>query len=145
GAFPPALFVGLRRGSDDLRTRIDARVDAMFARGLVSETEGLLARGLAQNKTALQAIGYRQVVEFLQGQRTLAETVALVKQRTRQFAKRQMTWFRGQASLTWVELAPDDEAGAVAERLEHLWRQSLSPSPHPPLSPSSGSGEGLCR
>jgi tRNA dimethylallyltransferase len=122
---PPTLFIGLRRGHEDLRARIDARVDEMFARGLVSETEQLLARGLAQNRTALQAIGYRQVAEFLRGQGTLAETIALVKQRTRQFAKRQMTWFRGQTALTWMELAPEDEAGTVAERLERLWRQSL--------------------
>src|SRR5262249_47671013 len=137
----PALFIGLRRGNEDLRARIEARVDEMFARGLVSETEQLLARGLAQNRTALQAIGYRQVAEFLRGQGTLAETIALVKQRTRQFAKRQMTWFRGQRALTWMELAPDDEAGSVAERVERLWRQFL-PSSHPTLSPPSGSGEG---
>jgi tRNA dimethylallyltransferase len=121
----PALFIALRRSSADLRARIDARVEEMFARGLVRETERLLAQGLAENRTALQAIGYRQVVEFLRGQRTLAETIALVKQRTRQFAKRQMTWFRGQAALRWVELAPDDEAGAVAEGLERLWKEFL--------------------
>ena len=68
----------------------------MFRRGLVAETEQLLKRGLAENKTAMQALGYRQVVEHLQGERSLEETIALVKIRTRQFAKRQMTWFRRQ-------------------------------------------------
>src|SRR5438874_386843 len=86
-------FIGLRRSSDDLRARIDARVDAMFARGLAQETEQLLKRGLAENRTAMQAIGYRQVVEHLRHARSRDETIALVKQRTRQFAKRQMTWF----------------------------------------------------
>ena len=80
----------------------------MFARGLVDETRELLKRGLAQNKTAMQAIGYRQVVEHLRGERPLAETIELVKIRTRQFAKRQLTWFRAQTGAQWIELKPDD-------------------------------------
>jgi tRNA dimethylallyltransferase len=79
----------------------------MFARGLVDETRELLQRGLEQNKTAMQAIGYRQVVEYLRGERSLAETIELVKIRTRQFAKRQLTWFRAQKNLEWIELEPD--------------------------------------
>jgi tRNA dimethylallyltransferase len=89
-----------------LHARIEARVEEMFRRGLVAETEQLLKRGLAQNQTALQALGYRQVVEHLRGERSLAETIELVKIRTRQFAKRQMTWFRGQMDLEWIELKP---------------------------------------
>ena len=89
----------------------------MFARGLVPETDQLLKRGLAENRTARQAIGYRQVVEHLRGVRSLPETIALVKQRTRQFAKRQMTWFRRQFKLEWVSLGACDEAPDVAGRL----------------------------
>jgi tRNA dimethylallyltransferase len=74
---------------------------------LVDETRRLLERGLAQNPTAMQAIGYRQVVEHLRGERSLPETIELVKTRTRQFAKRQMTWFHGQMRLEWIELKPD--------------------------------------
>jgi tRNA dimethylallyltransferase len=92
----------------DLHTRINARVDTMFACGLVDETRALLARGLEQNKTAMQAIGYRQVVEHLRGERPLAETINLVKSRTRQFAKRQLTWFRRQLDPEWIELKPDE-------------------------------------
>ena len=101
-------FYCFTRSSDDLRKRIDVRVDAMFARGLVDETRELLKRGLEQNKTAMQAIGYRQVVEYLHGERSLTETIELVKIRTRQFAKRQLTWFRAQKNLTWIELKPDE-------------------------------------
>jgi tRNA dimethylallyltransferase len=108
------LFFGLEREADDLRRRMDVRVEAMFARGLVSETRDLLARGLAQNPTALQAIGYRQVVEHLRGERSLAETVEWVKLRTRQFAKRQMTWFRRQALLTWLRVTPEETPAATA-------------------------------
>jgi len=96
------------RASAELRMRINTRVDAMFARGLVAETRALLQQGLAENKTAMQAIGYRQVVEHLHGERDLAETVELVKSRTRQFAKRQLTWFRRHGDMEWMELKPVD-------------------------------------
>ena len=117
---PSPLFLGLSRAADDLRARIDARVEDMFRRGLVAETADLLRRGLAQNRTATQAIGYRQVIEHLRGERSLADTVTLVKQRTRQFAKRQMTWFRRQADVTWVAVGPDEDAASVVERLRRL-------------------------
>ncbi len=101
----------------DLRARINARVDAMFARGLVDETRELLKRGLEQNKTAMQAIGYRQVVEHLRGERSLAETIELVRIKTRQFAKRQMTWFRRQLDPEWIELKPDESLEEIARRI----------------------------
>jgi tRNA dimethylallyltransferase len=110
-------FFALSRNAEDLRARIDARVDQMFARGLVAETERLLARGLGRNKTAMQAIGYRQVVEHLRGERSLEETVALVKTRTRQFAKRQMTWFRRQLPVTWVDVQVGEPAEHVVDRV----------------------------
>jgi tRNA dimethylallyltransferase len=109
-----ARLFGLTRASDDLRARTEKRVDEMFRRGLVAETEQLLKRGLAENKTAMQALGYRQVVEHLRGERSLEDTIELVKIRTRQFAKRQMTWWRRQQSLEWIELKPDDTPDAVA-------------------------------
>ena len=89
----------------------------MFARGLAQETEQLLKRGLAENRTAMQAIGYRQVVEHLRHARSLEETIALVKQRTRQFAKRQMTWFRRQFRLEWLNCAPQASPESVADKL----------------------------
>jgi tRNA dimethylallyltransferase len=96
------------RAAEDLHRRINVRVDEMFARGLVAETRGLLQRGLAENKFAMQAIGYRQVVEHLRGERALAATIELVKSRTRQFAKRQLTWFRRHGNCEWIELKPDE-------------------------------------
>ncbi len=100
----PGHYIGLTRPPGELTARIRQRVDEMFANGLVSETQSLLQRGLAENPTAMQALGYRQVVEHLRGQRSLAETIELVKIRTRQFAKRQLTWFRRQMNLDWVSL-----------------------------------------
>ncbi|MBC8094295.1 MAG: tRNA (adenosine(37)-N6)-dimethylallyltransferase MiaA, partial [Akkermansiaceae bacterium] len=112
---PAARLLGLSRNPDDLRLRINRRVDEMFRRGLVAETENLLKHGLAENRTAMQALGYRQVVEYLRGERSLSETVELVKIRTRQFAKRQMTWFRRQLNVDWVE--SDDASKKLASIL----------------------------
>jgi len=112
-------FYCFTRHPDDLHARINARVDAMFARGLVDETRELLKHGLAENKTAMQAIGYRQVVEHLRGERSLPETIEPVKIRTRQFAKRQLTWFRAQKNLEWIELKPDEPVETVIEKLAY--------------------------
>jgi tRNA dimethylallyltransferase len=98
------------RPAADLHRRINDRVDEMFARGLVDETRELLQHGLAENKCALQAIGYRQVVEHLRSEHNLAETIELVKIRTRQFAKRQLTWFRRHGNCQWIELAENEAA-----------------------------------
>ena len=110
------LFV-LRRTADDLRARLSSRVDDMFRTGLIEETRSLLDRGLALNRTALQAIGYRQVVEHLQGLRDLPATIQCVKQKTWQYARRQMTWFRHRSGVVWVEAGAQDTAESIANRI----------------------------
>ncbi len=113
-------WLGLQRAPGDLHRRIDARVEEMFRRGLVAETERLLVEGLGSNPTAMQALGYRQVAEHLAGLRNLPGTVELVKIRTRQFAKRQMTWFRRQMRLRWIRITGEPGAEEV---LEHVQRE----------------------
>jgi tRNA dimethylallyltransferase len=114
---PAPNFFVLYRPTRDSHIRINQRVDKMFARGLLAETEQLLQDGLAHNKTAMQAIGYRQVAEHLRGERNLSETVELVKIRTRQFAKRQLTWFRRHAHAHWIELLDRETAEETAVRI----------------------------
>lgn len=111
------LAIGVSRPAGLLHVAIHARVDQMFESGLVEETKALLEQGLEHNRTAMQAIGYRQVVEHLQGQRSLAATVELVKQRTRQLAKRQLTWFNHQMRLEWKTIESGPQAFKVAEQL----------------------------
>lgn len=108
---------GIAREREDLHQRIHERVDVMFARGLVEETRRLLPLGLEGNRTAMQAIGYRQVVEHLRGERGLRETIELVKTRTRQFSKRQGTWFRGQLDLQWLDVGRQESPAATADRI----------------------------
>jgi tRNA dimethylallyltransferase len=118
----------LTRQPADLHARINARVDTMFARELVDETLELLKHGLEHNKTAMQAIGYRQVVGHLRGERSLAETIELVKSRTRQFAKRQLTWFRRHGNCEWIELTPQESPEKITEKICGLI-QKQPPSP----------------
>jgi tRNA dimethylallyltransferase len=101
---PPANFIGLELNRDHLHARINQRVDAMIARGLVEETRALLSRGLRENRTACQALGYRQTIDHLDGKISLPETIDLIKLRTRQFAKRQLTWFRRQLPCQWLAM-----------------------------------------
>ena len=100
--------------------RIDTRVDAMFAAGLVAETCSLRS-ALEGNPVAQQALGYRQVIGHLNDEQGLPETVALVKSRTWQFARRQMTWFRklhGTQTLTVPAAeAPAETARRLIEQL----------------------------
>ena len=114
---PAFRAFGLLRETKDLHERINGRVESMFEQGLVEETRRLLDRGLAENPTAMQSLGYRQVVEHLRGERSLNETIELVKLRTRQFAKRQMTWFRHQLPLRWIDVVADERAVAVMQQI----------------------------
>jgi len=110
-------LIGLIRPSGELNRRIESRVESMFRSGLVEETQALVARGLLENPTAMQALGYRQVVESFKNKRSLPQTIELVKIRTRQFAKRQMTWFKTQAVVDWISLGPDMAANLANVRL----------------------------
>lgn len=100
-----------------LHARIDQRVEQMFASGLVNETQQVLARYGELSRTALQAVGYREVIEHLQGERDLAETIQLVKYRTHQFARRQETWFRGLSECRVLELANGNEPSQTVGRM----------------------------
>ena len=101
--------IGLRLERAVLVRRIEDRVDRMFARGLVGEVRGLLEKGIPEDAPPFRALGYRHVLAHLRGGLGLDEAVALTKADTRQYAKRQMTWFRKMAEVAWF--APDDGPG----------------------------------
>jgi len=99
----PARFVGIAVEHEVLYEVIERRVDAMMAAGLLDEVRGLLAAGFAEALTAQQAIGYKELVPVLAGERTLEDAVAEIKQSTRRYAKRQRTWFKRDARIAWIE------------------------------------------
>ncbi len=100
-----------------LHERINRRVVEMFAAGLVAEVQALLARKSGLGKTARQALGYKEVINHLEMGVPLDETVALIQTRTRQFAKRQHTWFKNLVECTAVEIAGTETPVEIAESL----------------------------
>lgn len=114
------LFVGLNMERELLYRRIDARVDLMLAQGLEEEVRRLLRR-YPPTLASMEAIGYREMVLYLRGLLTGAETAALIKRNTRRFAKRQLTWFRREARLRWFDLT---EPAARLQSVEDIVRLS---------------------
>ena len=98
-----ALYIGLSfRDREDLRQRIDRRVDDMVRQGLLQEVQDLLDSGLPRDATALQAIGYKQFLAVADGTATPDQAVEEVKLRSRQYAKRQLTWLRRNPDIHWI-------------------------------------------
>lgn len=117
-----AICFGVTWPPGELRERISHRVDHMFNQGLVRETEQLIGRGLTANPTAMQALGYRQVVEHLNGVRSLDDTIELVKIRTRQFAKRQLTWIKRHLRLQWISRHQGMNPALAAREIQTFYR-----------------------
>jgi tRNA dimethylallyltransferase len=110
----------LDRPRPELHERIDCRVEQMFSQGLVEEVQTLLAAPGSIGPVPAQAVGYREVIGMLQGEATLEETIVQVQRRTRQFAKRQMTWFRHLAEVRLIPISAGDAPESMAERLAAL-------------------------
>lgn len=96
------IKIGLTRDRTELYELIEKRVEAMLAKGLIDEVKNLLA--MSPGKTALQAIGYKEITSFLKGGLSLDKAAALIKQRTRNYAKRQITWFKKEEGISWLEV-----------------------------------------
>jgi tRNA dimethylallyltransferase len=116
----------------ELAARIERRVDQMFAAGLVEEVRRLAAGPRPLGKTARQAVGYREVLEHLQGVRGLAETVELVKTHSRQLAKRQGTWFRSLGECRFLPMMEPADPRETAQRLATLATPARTPVPPQP-------------
>lgn len=97
-----AYFV-LNDDRSRLYEKIDRRVDAMIGQGLVSEVENLKAIGCTRDLVSMQGLGYKEILDYLNGNCSLEEAVYLIKRDTRHFAKRQLTWFRREKSVIWVD------------------------------------------
>ena len=133
------LKIGLSPARDRLYRRIEERVDRMFAGGLVEEVRSILAKGYSSDCKPLQSLGYLQAVRFLRGEMSLQEAADATKQATRNFAKRQFTWFRKEENVTWFpgfgdedSLGSDVEA-CVEEFIRPGTRQPAGTPTHPVL------------
>ena len=119
-AYRFAYFV-LNRERDALYERINVRVDEMFAQGLVQEVQGLIDAGIPRTAVSMQGLGYKETAAALCGEMTMEEAREIIKRDTRHYAKRQLTWFRRERDVIWVnkEEYPDDTA-VLAEMIRIL-------------------------
>jgi tRNA dimethylallyltransferase len=97
-------IIGLTSDRKILNNRVEERVDQMIEKGLVAEVKSLLEKGYSPELSSMQAIGYKEIVEYLQDKTTLPEAIEQIKTATRQFVKRQYTWFRAFKNVEWLEV-----------------------------------------
>jgi len=119
--FYDARFIGVTVQRAALYQRINARVDDMLASGLIGEVQALLDRGLRDALTAAQAIGYKELVPVIEDGAPLDDAVDAIKQATRRYAKRQLTWFRADPRVAWLDVtdsSPTQAADAAREAID---------------------------
>lgn len=116
----PYIGIGLTRERADLYARIAARTDAMLTAGWLAEVEKLVSWGYTREYAAMNSLGYRELLAYVEGEMGWDETVAAIKKTTCHLAKRQLTWFRKMAHVRWFNLSTMDEQTAVATLMQHL-------------------------
>ena len=117
----PLRAFGLCLPRDCLYRRVETRVNQMIERGLIEEVKGLLDGGCPRNCVAMQGIGYKEIVGYLDGQQPLDEAIAQLKTNTRRLAKRQLTWFRNDSRILWVELTQYE---SIHQAVDYLLSQT---------------------
>lgn len=115
-----AYFV-LNDRREEIYSRIELRVEQMVAAGLVEEVQRLKEMGCTKDMVSMQGLGYKEILRYLEGELTLEEAIYLIKRDTRHFAKRQLTWFRREKEVIWVEKPQVDQAGQNAlDRMQEI-------------------------
>jgi tRNA dimethylallyltransferase len=115
-----SLVIGLNRQRPHLYRRIEERIDCQLANGLLDETRALLDRGYRRDSPAMKGLGYRHVAAYLDGACEREDMVRQFKRDTRRFAKRQMTWFRGEPEITWLMIEESERMDETVERVIRL-------------------------
>jgi len=114
------VMIGLSMDRDVLYQRINERVDKMIEAGLVEEVRLLLDRGYQPGLTSMQGLGYKELVPYLYGEITLEQAINDIKQRTRHFAKRQLSWFRRMTEIQWFDMTDPEERPRVSETIMQI-------------------------
>ncbi len=120
-----AIF-GLTMQRNLLYRRIEQRVDQMIAAGLVEEVKSLLDKGIKRSMTAMQGLGYKEIAAYLAGEISLEEAIELIKRDTRRFAKRQITWFKRDPRIHWLDVHNYDNITKLSEEIIALMQEKFS-------------------
>jgi tRNA dimethylallyltransferase len=108
---------GLEWQRETLYKNIELRVDTMLKDGLIDEVKNLLSLGLPKNLNALNTVGYKEIISYLDNDITLDRAVELIKRNTRHYAKRQLTWFRKDERINWLQVNSDEDLTIAAESI----------------------------
>ena len=119
------VYLGLTRPREQLYARIEQRVDEMFTQGLSEEVRQLMRQGLTEQVPAGQALGYKEFFPYFRGEISLDDVAALLKQNTRRYAKRQMTWFRANPQIHWFDLSTFASEEILLDEMEALVQHQL--------------------
>lgn len=111
------IYFVLNMDREKLYERINQRIDIMMDEGLVEEVKNLKDMGYSRELVSMKGLGYKEIIEYLEGECTLDQAVYKLKRDTRHFAKRQLTWFRREKNVTWINV---DEFNGKKEILEHM-------------------------
>lgn len=122
---PSTVMVGLRMERKTLYRLINRRVDVMMEEGLVKEVEGLLDRGYDEDLPSMQGLGYRQIIGYLKGKYSREEAVRLIKRDTRRFAKHQLTWFRKDSRIIWLDREKFPTPGEASQKIVQILLEKL--------------------
>lgn len=120
------LYAVLTRKREVLYERIDRRVEQMLKRGLLNEVETLAKMGCTRQMTAMQGLGYKEMLDYLEGRLSWEEAVHIIKRDTRHFAKRQLTWFRREREAVFFSVDAKEEAEVLCELLARLKRERIT-------------------
>ncbi|MEJ6950543.1 tRNA (adenosine(37)-N6)-dimethylallyltransferase MiaA [Natronospora cellulosivora (SeqCode)] len=123
-----ALKIGLSRNREELYQRINKRVDIMIKDGLIEEVKDIIDSGYDLGSTALQGLGYKEIINFLNGKYPLEEAVRILKRDTRHFAKRQLTWFRRDKNIKWFNLSKNNQENIYIDiiKLINSWMVNIN-------------------
>lgn len=115
------ILVGLSMDRKILYDRINHRVDKMIAQGLIDEVKDLLSKGYHENLVSMRGIGYKEIIDYLDGNVNLDEAIDILKRNTRRFAKRQYTWFLRDSNVKWFDIANTDKIDMTIDNIfEHI-------------------------
>lgn len=119
-------MIGLNTERSKLYSRINERVDKMIEEGLIEEVKKLLSMGYNKNLTSMQAIGYKEIISYLEGEIELEEAIEILKRNTRRFAKRQLTWFKRDDRIKWIDVSNFDSIDEIGNYIVDCFKSSLT-------------------
>jgi len=119
------IFIGLTMDRNKLYERINERVDIMIESGLIEEVKSLLSMGYTEDLVSMQGLGYKEIIQYLKGNYSLYEAIEILKRDSRRYAKRQLTWFRREKRINWVDVLAFEDRSQLIDYIVNIVKEKL--------------------